>query len=260
VSLAGDARRPAAGLLLPSLLAFFAFIVLLALGTWQLERKVWKSVLIGKLTSRLSAAPADFPVRAAWPNLSADLFEYDRVSFRAEYLPDKDALVWATASAMRDDVKPPGFFVFTPARLPDGQLVVVNRGFVANPRPNGASPRPAPAAGPVTILGVLRWPERPSWFQTTRYDPSDRLWFVRDQLAMAAEHQWGEVTPFYVERESQQPPDGLPSPGKLRPNLPDNHLQYALTWYGLAVVLAVIFALWVRGRRREVSASTRQSR
>ncbi len=243
------AHRP--GLLLPVLVVLAAFAVLAALGTWQLERKAWKDDLIDTLTQRLTAPPVALPPPGQWAGLNQEQEEFRRVRFRAEYLPGKEALVWATGSGLREDVKPPGFFIFTPARLASGEAVAINRGFVREAKPTGASPRPAPAAGPVEVVGIMRWPEPTGWFLATAYDKSADLWFVRDQRAMAAEHGWGAVAPFYIERETQQPPDGLPSPGAFRPNLPNNHLQYALTWYGLALVLLAVFGVWAWGRRHE---------
>lgn len=254
MSAPGATERPQRGLMLPTVVVLAALAVLLGLGAWQLERRVWKERLIDTLTQRLSAPPVALPPPAEWPRLDPDTYEYRRVQFRAEFLPDSDALVWATASGMRDDVKPPGFFVFTPARLPSGELVMVNRGFVRDPRPTGASPRPAAARGLVEVVGVLRWPEPKPWFMTAPFSTKDQLWFARDHRAMAAQHKWGEVAPFYVERETQNPPDGLPAAGPFKPNLSNNHLQYALTWFGLAAVLAVIFAIWLRSRRRETAS------
>ncbi len=237
------------GLLVPSLATLIAFAMLFALGTWQLQRKAWKEELIGTLTRRLTAAPVALPPPAQWASLQRDRDEFTRVKFRAEYVPGKEAVVWATGSALRDDVKGPGVFVFTPARLASGETVAVNRGFVADQKPTGATARPAPAPGAVEITGVLRWPEPKAWELTAPYDKGAQLWFVRDHLAMAQESGWGQIAPFYIEREGQEPADGLPPPGALKPNLPNNHLQYAVTWYGLALVLLAVFGFWVRSRR-----------
>ena len=87
-------------------------------------------------------------------------------------------------------------------------------------------------------------------------DPGHNLWFVRDPKAIAEAKNWGTVAPFFIELESPPPPGGLPLPGPLKVNLPDDHLQYALTWFGLAAVLAVCFAFWLRSRWREDGAST----
>ena len=237
------------GLFVPSLATLIAFAILFALGTWQLQRKAWKEELIGTLMRRLTAAPVVLPPPAQWASLQQERDEFTRVKFRAEYVPGREALVWATGSALRDDVKGPGVFVFTPARLASGETVAVNRGFVADQKPTGATARPPPALGVVEITGVLRWPEPKGWELTAAYDKGAQLWFVRDHLAIARESGWTQVAPFYIEREGQEPADGLPPPGPLKPNLPNNHLQYAVTWYGLAIVLLAVFGFWVRGRR-----------
>jgi cytochrome oxidase assembly protein ShyY1 len=242
--------------LVPALATLVAFAVLFALGTWQLQRKAWKEDLIETLTRKLTAAPVALPPPAQWASLHQDRDEFTRVKFRAEYLPGKEALVWAAGSALRDDVKGPGVFVFTPARLPSGEAVVVNRGFVADQKPTGATARPAPATGAVEITGILRWPEPKGWELTAAYDKGAQLWFVRDHQAMAQENGWGPVAPFYIEREAQEPSDGLPPPGLLKPNVPNNHLQYAVTWYGLALVLLGVFGFWVWSRRRDATSAS----
>lgn len=238
------------GMLLPTLATLLAFAILVTLGTWQLQRKAWKDELIATLNNRLTVAPVDLPPPSQWPSLRQERDEFTRVKFRADYPPGKEALVWATGSALRDDVKSPGVFVFTPARLSSGETVVVNRGFVADQKPTGATARPAPVLGAAEITGILRWPEPKGWELTAPYDRGAQLWFVRDHLAIAQENGWDRVAPFYIEREAQMPADGLPPPGPLKPNLPNNHLQYAVTWYGLAAVLLAVFGFWAFGRRR----------
>src|SRR5262249_16313617 len=107
---------------------------------------------------------------------------------------------------------------------------------------------------PVDIVGVLRWAEHAGMF-TPAAEPARNLWFARDPLAIAAAKGWGNVAPFYVEQEAPVPPGGLPQPGKLTVNLPNNHLQYALTWFSLAAVLIAVFVAFARARRREKPAS-----
>jgi surfeit locus 1 family protein len=97
------------------------------------------------------------------------------------------------------------------------------------------------------MTGALRWPDERHWF-TPADDPAHNLWFTRDPAAIATakslDPKTVTVAPFYIEQEAPTPPGGLPQPGKLVVALPDNHLQYALTWYGLAAVLAAVFACW----------------
>jgi surfeit locus 1 family protein len=236
------ARRSWLGLLVPALLAF---AVLIGLGTWQLERKAWKEGLIEALNERVAAPPAALPAPAAWSGLDEAREEYRRVTFSAAFDHGKEALVYAAASAFRPDVSGPGYWVFTPARLAGGALVIVNRGFVPEARRDPASRAEGQIAGPVAITGALRWPERRSFFSPAD-EPRNNLWFVRDPQAIAAAKGIGAVAPFYVEQESPVPRGGLPRPGKIAVTLRNAHLQYAITWYGLALVLLVMFPVWAR--------------
>ena len=244
--------------LLPTLFGLATFVVLIGLGTWQLERKAWKETLIAALDQRLAAPPVALPARERWADLDPAHDEFRRVSLRAEFLSDREGRVYTAGSALRDDIKAPGYFAFAPMRLADGSVVVINRGYVPNPRPD-ASLRPIGLReGPVDIIGVMRWPESPSWF-VTPHNASQDLWFARDQHAMAAAYGWGEVAPFYIDQEAPVSAEDAPRPAPLKVNLRNEHLQYALTWYGLAAVLAIAFFFWMRTRRREFSASATQS-
>lgn len=254
-------RQPAArhrswrGLLLPALLVFAALI---ALGTWQVQRKAWKEALIASLTERVAASPQALPPAKDWAKLDRAADEYRRVKFSASLDNAREALVFAAASAFRPDVTSPGYWVFTPARLADGGVVVINRGFVPDARRDPKSRPQGQIAQPIEITGALRWPDERHWF-TPADDASHNLWFTRDSAAIAAakgiDAKTVVVAPFYVEQEGPMPPGGLPQPGKLVVTLPDNHLQYAVTWYGLAGALAVLFALWaVTSGRRSASS------
>jgi surfeit locus 1 family protein len=237
------------GLLVPALFTLIGVTLLIGLGVWQLERKTWKEALIASIERRMNAPPVPLPPPQRWANLDAAHDEFTRVTFRAD-LEHDEALVFAGASAFRPDVSGTGYWVFTPARLSDGARAVVNRGFVPEANKDPATRAVGPVTGPVEFVGVLRWPEHAGWF-TPAGDPARNLWFARDQLAIAAAKGWGNVAPFYVELEGPMPPGGLPQPGKLIVNLPNNHLQYALTWFALAIVLAAVFFAFARARRRE---------
>jgi surfeit locus 1 family protein len=232
--------RTLIGLFIP---AVIVFAMLIALGTWQLQRKAGKEELIATLTERLAAPPGALPPPASWPALKRDDAEYRRVAFTATFDESKDALVYAAASAFRPDVSGPGYWVFTPARLADGSVVMINRGFVPQ---DLASPSARPGghlAGPIEITGTLRWPDARSWFSPAD-DPAHNLWFLRDPASIAAAKGLKEAAPFYIEQEAPVPPGGFPQPGKLEVRLRNEHLQYVVTWYGLALVLAAVFAVW----------------
>jgi surfeit locus 1 family protein len=238
------------GLLVPALLVF-SFLI--GLGFWQIQRKAWKEGLIASLTERLAMPPQALPPAKAWPKLNAAVDEYRRVKFRATFDNAPEALVFASATAFRPDVSGPGYWVFAPGRLPDGSVVMVNRGFVPDNRKDPKSRLDGQLSGPVDIVGAMRWPDTRHWF-TPNDDPSHNLWFARDPLAIAAAKNIGPVAPFYVEQEAPAPPGGLPQPGKLVVSLPDNHLQYAITWFGLAAVLAGVFISYALTAQRHNGA------
>ena len=253
-----DARPYRRGLLVPSVFACAALAALVSLGTWQLERKAWKEALIDSISSRLAAAPAELPPPQIWSGLDPTEAEFRRVIFRAELRNDQEALVYTSGSAFRSDVAGPGYWVFTPARLASGDLVVVNRGFTPEANRDPAT-RAAGQVSDVTVIeGVMRWPEARGFF-TPADDPPRNLWFVRDQAAIGAAKGL-TVAPFYVEQEAPPAPGGLPRAGRLVVNVPNNHLQDALTWFGLALMLVGVFAAFASGQWRERRAGEGSTR
>jgi surfeit locus 1 family protein len=231
----------------PILFTLVAVASFIALGTWQLQRKAWKEALIESLEQRLSSPPVDLPPRERWANLDPENDEFRRVKFSAMFVPGAEALVYTSGSALRSDVSGSGYWVFAPARLAAGGLVVVNRGFVPQGREDVATRDDGTTGSRADLVGVMRWPESCGVF-SPKDDPSRNLWFVRDPAAIAAAKGWGEVAPFYIELESPQPPGGLPRAGPLKANLRNEHLQYAITWYGLALVVMAMFVFWLSGR------------
>ena len=144
----------------------------------------------------------------------------------------------------------PGYWVLSPARLAGGSLVVVNRGFVPEGKQDPGTRREGQPRGVAEVAGAMRWPEPRGLFTPTD-TPVKNLWFVRDPAAIAAAKGWGTVAPFYIDQEAPPAPGGLPKVGPLKPSLPNNHLQYAVTWYGLALVVLISGIVFVCSRRRE---------
>jgi surfeit locus 1 family protein len=240
---------PRTGVLVPSLAVAAALATLIALGTWQVERKAWKEGLLATLAQHLSAPPIALPPHAEWARLGPD-DEFLHVTMKAVFLNNQEGLVYTFGSSLRGDTSGPGYWVFTPARLADASVVMINRGFVPEGRQDPATRRAGEIGDPVDMVGVLRWPEAPGLF-TPANDPAHNLWFVRDPAAIAAAKGIDDAAPFYVELESPEPPGGLPHAGRVVPNLPNNHLQYALTWFGLAAVLIGVYAVWLFGNWRK---------
>ncbi|HEY3794864.1 MAG TPA: SURF1 family cytochrome oxidase biogenesis protein [Bradyrhizobium sp.] len=243
--------KPRAGFPIFTLVMVIAFI---ALGVWQLQRRVEKHALIAALTERLAAAPAPLPPPAQWNALTPAHDEFRRVSFTATYQSRLDAMVYTSGSAVRGDISGPGTWAFIPARLVDGETVAVNAGFVPNMMQDRGLQDRAVAqlitGEPVMLTGYIRFPEAAGML-TPAEDRSKRLWFTRDHIAMAQALGWDRVAPFYIDLESPVPASGIPKPGALDVHLKDDHLQYAITWFGLAGAVVIAFAVWWRAQRRQ---------
>ena len=227
-----------------ALIALVMVSVLIGLGVWQLHRKDEKRALIAALTARLAAPPIPLPPTWQWKSLGPEHDEFTRVKFQAALDTRSQARVYSSGSALRSDIARVGTFVFAPARLIDGASVVVDRGFV----PDGADiPNLLPQVFEIT--GYIRFPEKAGWF-TPHADTVKRLWFLRDHVDMAMTNDWGEVAPFYIDVERQVPAVSAPKAGPLQVHLKDDHLQYAITWFSLALAVAATFGFWIFGQRR----------
>jgi len=247
-------QRGVAGFAVFTLVTVIAFA---SLGAWQLQRRVDKHALISALNERLAAAPLPLPPASAWSALTPARDEFRRVIVTATYAKLPDAMVYSSGSAVRDDTSGPGTWAFLPARLPGGETVVINAGFVQNTMQDRA--QQDRAAGrlvsnePVKLTGYLRFPESPGTL-TPPENTAKRLWFVRDHVGMARALGWGEggkqIAPFYIDLESPVPESGIPKPGPLHVRLKDDHMQYAITWFTLAGAVVIAFGVWWRAQRK----------
>jgi surfeit locus 1 family protein len=247
----GSHGRLRNSLLVPILFAITAVASFLALGTWQVERKAWKEDLIKTIDDRLSAPAIDIPARTLWPQLAAEEDEFRHVRFSATFVSGASALVYAGAGASHSGTPTGGYWVFGLARPGSGDRIVINRGFVPDARKDGVAMMAQGSGGSdsVDMLGIMRWPQ-PGGYFTPKDDPGHNLWFARDHIAIAAGKGWGDVAPFYVDLETPAPPGGFPRPGTPTVQLRNEHLQYAVTWYGLAAVVGIMFAYWLAARHR----------
>lgn len=248
--MSASAKQPR-GVFGMTIIALVMVGVLAGLGVWQLQRRDEKHALIAALTERLALAPVPLP--KDWSTLSAARDEFRRVTFTATFESKPDVMVYTSGSAVREDVSGPGTWAFLPARLTDGRTLVVNAGYVPNTMQDRAredrAVAPLITGAPAVLTGYLRFPEERSLF-SAHEDRAKRLWFVRDHRAMSAANGWGTAAPFYIDLESPVPPSGVPKPGPLQVHLRDNHMQYAITWFGLALVVLVTFGFWLVGQRR----------
>ncbi|MFG1395560.1 SURF1 family protein [Roseixanthobacter pseudopolyaromaticivorans] len=244
--MSGAARR---GLLLPTLATFAALAVLIGLGTWQLERLSWKNELVAQVQERATQHPHPVLPVSQWPSVTREVDEYQPVRATGIFDHGKETLVYTVLSDPKGPFKGPGFLVLTPLMLADGSAILVNRGFVPEDRRAPERRREGQIEGTVTITGLLRMPEEASWFVPAN-DPAHNAWFRRDPAEIGAARGLAKVAPFIIDADATANPGGLPQGGETRLSFSNRHLEYALTWYGLAVTLAGVYVAFVISRRR----------
>jgi surfeit locus 1 family protein len=233
-------------LLAPGIATLIAFCLLVALGLWQLERKAWKESLIAQIDARAHGAPGEIVLEARWPDWRAADDEFRRVRVTGTFLHDREVAVHGLMSGQRGSPTQ-GFYIFTPLRLASGAVVMVNRGFVpADLRDPARRDEPAPI-GEVTVTGLVRAPEARGPFMPEN-DPAGERWFVRDLAEMARARGLERVAPFWIDLDAVPGASVWPRPGQTRLAIPNNHLGYALTWFGLGLALLAVFGAWARRR------------
>jgi surfeit locus 1 family protein len=224
-------------LALGALLVFAGF---LALGSWQVHRRAWKLDLIARVDRRVHAPPVAAPGPDAWPHITAANDEYRHVRLVGTFLNDRETLVQAST------VLGSGFWVLTPLRAADGAVVLVNRGFVPPQRANPAARGAPEPQGEEVVTGLLRITEPGGGF-LRRNDPSHNRWYSRDVRAIAVARGLAEVAPYFVDedaapaRPGERParePGRWPVGGLTVISFYNHHLLYAITWYGLALMVA----------------------
>jgi surfeit locus 1 family protein len=215
--------------------------ILLGLGFWQLERRVWKEELIARVAARTNAPPAAIPSESEWKNVNAERDEYRRITARGAFRHDREVQVYTVVSEQKGRMAGPGYWVMTPLELNSGGVVIVNRGFVPLDRRSAESRAAGQASGQTTVTGLLRMPE-PATLFSPENDPARNAWYRRDPAEIARAQKLERVAPFTIDADATPNPGGLPEGGRTRISFPNNHLQYAITWFGLALALAGVFA------------------
>lgn len=238
--ISSTATKTGRTLLWPGLASLVALAILISLGTWQLQRMAWKNSLIAQIETRAHGEPGTIVPESAWTAWRAENDEFRKVRVTGTFLHQYEAPVYGLAPAQRG-APAQGYYLVTPLKLSSGALVMVNRGFVPMELRDPAARAESRPAGEVTVTGLVRAPEMRNPF-TPKDDPSRNLWFARDPQAVAAAHRLERVAPFLIDADATSNPGGWPKGGQTILNLPNNHLQYAVTWFGIALTLVGVFA------------------
>jgi surfeit locus 1 family protein len=238
---------PPRALISLGLFVLAAAIVCASLGFWQLRRLEWKERLIAAIETRAQAELKPVPPRGLWAKLESDDYAYQHVRAKGRFDLAHVALVFTAAPEGGTGVEP-GFSALTPLLLDTGGVVIVNRGFTPQSRASSGAWRVEPS-GETIVAGWLHPPQSRNVF-TPVDDPAHEKWFTADPGKIAAAFGLDDVAPFLLEEEARgAAADGLYRAGAIdAAQIPNNHFGYALTWFGLALALTLLFVVYARTR------------
>jgi surfeit locus 1 family protein len=220
--------------LLPTLFTVPAVLFMLALCVWQVQRLYWKEGEIAERIERTTAAPIAVPA----PGGDLTEAEFRRVALNGRF--DHAHEFYMPARSQNGNV---GYWIVTPLIPADGsQSLLVNRGWVPEERRDPATRPDGQFAGDVAFDGILRLPQIKSWFQPDN-EPAKNRWFYLAPAAMAQASGLPFRADLYFDAVKTEIPGNYPLGGQTRIHLPNDHLQYAITWGSLALALAVIYAI-----------------
>lgn len=236
----------ARSLLVPAIAALIGFAILVGLGTWQMQRLAGKEELVAAVAARSHQAPRDVSA-AELAALTPDADEYRPVRVRGRFRHADEIQVYTLLAESRGRPSGPGYWVLTPLDLVGGGTVVVNRGVVPSERKDPATRLEGQVTGEVVVTGLVRAPDPGNLF-TPADDPAKGTWFTRDPQKIAAAKGLANVAPLLIDADTTPVPGGLPKGGETKLEFPNRHLEYALTWYGLAATLLGVFGAFAWSR------------
>lgn len=218
----------------PTVLMLMALVILIGLGNWQLERRAWKLALIADVESRIDAPPISLQ-RAIGRYKEGEPVEYVPATARGTFLHDREIHLFR----QRVDGAG-GYHIFTPFQPQEGPILFVNRGYVPPDKKEPASRLEGQIEGLTEVTGLIRTDGTPGMFVPPN-NAEKGEWFSRDHKEMAAAAGLVDVAPVFLDLDDTANPGGLPQGGQTRITFKNDHLGYALTWFGLAVVLVGVY-------------------
>ncbi|MGE5539872.1 MAG: SURF1 family protein [Gemmatimonas sp.] len=223
--------------LVPTILVGLAFLILLGLGTWQVERLAWKTNLLNTITTRMKAPPRSL----AGPDVGR-IDDYERVRVTGHFVHDRE--IHLLARSLQGEL---GYHIVTPFAVDGDGTVLINRGFVPQDRRDPATRGEGQVQGTVDVTGLVRYPHKPGLaFALPDNRPAENVWIWLDLPQISQTVGMPALAPFVIDADATPNPGGLPIGGQTRLEVPNDHLQYALTWYGLAVALVIMFIVYHR--------------
>lgn len=225
----------------PTLMTIPILVILCVLGNWQVDRLAWKLDLIEKMELRFGLPAVAFPSTVENP----DDWIYRHITVRGRFLHMGEMPLYSIGPNGK-----PGYDLFTPLKTRDGRYVIVNRGWVPEQLKDQISRPDTITDGEIEVIGILR----KSWIKerfAPDNEPQRNMWYYGNLQDMAQAKGLTDVFPMFLYQDKITQTNDYPLGGRSRLKVVNNHLDYAMTWYGLAIVLCVIYLIFNVRRRDE---------
>jgi surfeit locus 1 family protein len=216
-----------------------AAAILVGLGVWQLQRLQWKLALIAEVDGHMTAAPLSLDQAL---KTDADAMQYRRVTLEGHFDNGKESYVFTTGAGGEAV-----YHVLTPFLANEGRTLLVDRGYI--PKDKLAPATRTPVDGATRLIGVWRVPDAPGAF-TPAPDNARRIWYSRDLKGIAAAEHIQLAAPVVIEADATPNPGGWPKGGQTVVSFRNEHLSYAVTWFGLAAGLLGVYLAYHVSRGR----------
>lgn len=223
----------------PTVMTIPIIALLCLLGNWQVERLNWKLDIIQKLEQRYSLPAsnlADVIIKS--DAINPDNWEYRHVVVSGRFLHMREMTLYGIGPDGR-----PGYDLFTPLLTQAGNYIIINRGWVPEALKEQYSRPQTINEEKVTVTGLLRksWPKIRF---AAENDPASNMWYHGDVGEMAQAQDLTDVFPMFIYADKGTTAGKYPIGGRTRLKIVNNHLDYAMTWYGLAIVLLGIYFIF----------------
>ncbi|HHS82074.1 MAG TPA: SURF1 family protein [Devosia sp.] len=236
--------RPGFVLFMLALTVLFAY-----LGKWQLDRLAQKEAMLAAIDQRIDLPAVPLPPSGEWVGFDAEIYDFRPIVVSGTFDHARTVRVFTSLVSPRGSYSGPGYWIVAPLHLETGGILFVNRGFVPQDKAEAFADGGAGSVGPVTITGIGRISEKVNSF-TPVTDFANRVEWVRniDRLSQFLEVEHGPVAPIYLDAAATEP-GALPQGGETKLTVTNRHLEYALTWFSLAILTPLMLLFWWRRKR-----------
>ncbi len=217
----------------PTLFTGVMLVCLLSLGFWQVHRLEWKLGLIAQIEERAFSAPVSVPEQT--PDL--DALEYLSVVVVGSFYNDKEMTMYSVGPNGE-----PGYDLYTPFEIEQGGTIIINRGWVPEVMKVQVDRPDTLSSGRQSVTGLLRKPTEKLWYGPEN-EPENNNWYFGDLAGMAEAQNIDNAYPMFLFAARAEGDNRFPVAGRTEINIVNNHFDYALTWFGLAIVLVVIYVI-----------------